>query len=43
MMSDEELGLDTFFERDGEDQFTSILRDAIGKKKMLRPEHDSMV
>jgi hypothetical protein len=38
MMSDEELGLDTFVERDGEDRFITITEDVTGKEKRLQLE-----
>ncbi|KAL9125176.1 MAG: hypothetical protein Q9217_005580 [Psora testacea] len=38
MMSDEELGLDTFVERDGEDQFIAITEDVNGKERRLQLE-----
>ena len=40
MMSDEELGLDTFVERDGEDRLVTITEDAIGQKRRLQLESD---
>ena len=40
MMSDEELGLDTFTERDGEDQFITITEDATGKERRLQLKSD---
>lgn len=40
MMSDEELGLDTFIERDGEDRFITITEDATGKERRLQLESD---
>ncbi len=36
MMSDEELGLDTFVERDEEDRFITITEDVTGKEKRLQ-------
>ncbi len=36
MMSDEELGLDTFIERDDGDQFITIVEDATGKERRLQ-------
>ena len=36
MMSDDELGLDTFTERDGTRQFITITEDATGKEERLR-------
>lgn len=38
MMSDEELGLDTFVERNGGDLFITITEDATGKEKRFRLE-----
>ncbi len=38
MMSDEELGLDTFIERDDGDQFITIMEDATGKERRLQLE-----
>ncbi|KAA6407381.1 MAG: hypothetical protein FRX48_08929 [Lasallia pustulata] len=38
MMSDEELGLDTFAEWDGEDRFITITEDATGKERRLQLE-----
>lgn len=38
MMSDEELGLDTFVERDDGDKFISIVEDATGKERRLQLE-----
>jgi len=38
MMSDEELGLDTFIERDDGDQFITIVEDATGKERRLQLE-----
>ncbi|KAL9124715.1 MAG: hypothetical protein Q9217_005981 [Psora testacea] len=43
MMSDEELGLDTFVERDGEDRFITITEDVTGKEKRLHLERDPIV
>jgi len=43
MMSDEELGLDTFIERDGGDLFITITEDANGKEKKIQLEEDPMV
>ncbi|MCJ1251832.1 hypothetical protein MMC30_009070 [Trapelia coarctata] len=43
MMSDEELGLDTFVERDGGDLFITITEDANGKEKRIQLERDPMV
>ena len=43
MMSDEELGLDTFVERNGEDEFITIPEDATGKEKMLWLEREPIV
>ena len=40
MMSDEELGLDTFVERDGEDRFITITEDMTGKERRLQLELD---
>ncbi|KAA6414276.1 MAG: hypothetical protein FRX48_02639 [Lasallia pustulata] len=40
MMSDEELGLDTFAERDGEDRFITITEDATGKERRIQLESD---
>ncbi|KAL9124765.1 MAG: hypothetical protein Q9217_005935 [Psora testacea] len=42
-MSDEELGLDTFVERDGEDPFITITEDITGKEKRLQLERDPIV
>ncbi|KAL2042020.1 hypothetical protein N7G274_005208 [Stereocaulon virgatum] len=36
MMSDEELGLDTFIERKDGDQFITVVEDATGKKRRLQ-------
>ncbi|KAL9130813.1 MAG: hypothetical protein Q9175_006929 [Cornicularia normoerica] len=38
MMSDEELGLDTFIERDDGDQFITVVEDATGKERRLQLE-----
>ncbi len=35
MMSDEELGLDKFVERDGEDRFITVMEDVTGKERRL--------
>ena len=43
MMDDEELGLDTFVKRDGEDQFISIIEDVTWKEKRLHLERDPIV
>jgi hypothetical protein len=43
MMSDEELGLDTFVERDGEDLFITITEDANGEEKRIQLKQDPMV
>jgi len=43
MMSDEELGLDTFVERDGGDLFITITEDANGNEKRFQLERDPMV
>ena len=43
MMSDEELGLNTFIERNEEDQFITIPEDATGKEKRLRLKRDPIV
>ena len=43
MMSDEELGLDTVFEREGEDLFITITEDTTGKEKKLQLERDPLV
>ena len=40
MMSDEELGLDTFVERDGEDRFITITEDTTKKERRLQLESD---
>ena len=40
MMSNEELGLDTFMEQDGEDQFITITEDATGKERRLQLKSD---
>ena len=40
MMSDEELGLDTFMEQDGEDRFVTITEDAMSQKKRIQLERD---
>ncbi|KAI4106232.1 MAG: hypothetical protein L6R37_002319 [Teloschistes peruensis] len=40
MMSDEELGLDTFIERDDGDQFITIMEDATGKERRLQLKPD---
>ncbi|KAA6409210.1 MAG: hypothetical protein FRX48_06763 [Lasallia pustulata] len=42
MMSDEELGLDTFAEWDGEDRFITITEDATGKERRLQLESHLM-
>ena len=42
MMSDEELGLDTFIERNDGDLFITITEDATGKKKRFRLERASL-
>lgn len=34
-MSDEELGLDTFVKRDGEDRFITIIEDVTRKERRL--------
>lgn len=36
MMSDEDLGLDTFIERDNGDQFITVVEDATGKERRLQ-------
>ncbi|KAL8663744.1 MAG: hypothetical protein Q9168_008038, partial [Polycauliona sp. 1 TL-2023] len=36
MMSDEELGLDTFIEQDSGDQFITVVEDATGKERRLQ-------
>ena len=38
MMSDEDLGLDTFIERDDGDQFITVVEDATGKERRLQLE-----
>jgi len=38
MMSDEELGLDTFIERDDDDRFIIVVEDATGKERRLQLE-----
>jgi len=38
MMSDEELGLDTFIERDDGDQFITVVEDVTGKERRLQLE-----
>ena len=38
IMTDEELGLDTFIEQDGENQFITVVEDATGKGKKLQLE-----
>lgn len=38
MMSDEELGLDTFIERDDGDRFITVMEDATGKERRLQLE-----
>ncbi|MCJ1242411.1 hypothetical protein MMC14_010419 [Varicellaria rhodocarpa] len=43
MMSDEELGLDTFVERDGGDLFITITEDATGEKKRLQLQREPLV
>ena len=43
MMSDEELGLDTFVERNGGDLFITITEDATGKEKRFRLERAPLV
>ncbi|KAL9099679.1 MAG: hypothetical protein Q9163_004853 [Psora crenata] len=43
IMSDEELGLDTFVERDREDRFIAITEDATGQEKRLQLEQDPIV
>ncbi|KAL2047792.1 hypothetical protein ABVK25_011342 [Lepraria finkii] len=43
MMSDEELGLDTFVEREGEDRFITLTEDMTGKEKRLQLERDPIV
>ena len=35
MMSDEELGLDTFIEQDDGDRFITVVEDAMGKERRL--------
>ncbi|KAL8647621.1 MAG: hypothetical protein Q9210_005451 [Variospora velana] len=40
MMSDEELGLDTFIQRDDSDQFITVVEDATGKERRLQLEPD---
>lgn len=36
MMSDEELSLNTFIERDDDDRFITVVKDATGKEKRLQ-------
>ncbi len=43
MMSDEELGLDTFVERDEEDRFITITEDVTGKEKRLQLKSSPIV
>ncbi|MCJ1360430.1 MAG: hypothetical protein MMC33_010435 [Icmadophila ericetorum] len=43
MMDDEELGLDTFIERDDKDQFISVTDDSTGKDKRLQLEENPFV
>ena len=43
MMTDEELGLDTFIKRDGEDLFITITEDATGEKKRLQLQREPLV
>jgi len=43
MMSDEELGLDTFVEWDREDRFIAITEDVTGQEKRLQLEQDPIV
>lgn len=43
MMSDDELGLDTFIKRDGEDRFITITEDVTGEEKRLQLERDPIV
>jgi hypothetical protein len=43
MMNDEELGLDTFVERDGGNLFITITEDADGKEKRIQLERDPIV
>ena len=43
MMSDEELGLDTFVERNGGDLFITITEDATGKEKRFQLERAPLV
>ena len=43
MMSDEELGLDTYIERDGGDLFITITEDATGEKKRLQLERTPLI
>ncbi|KAL9028328.1 MAG: hypothetical protein Q9196_003289 [Gyalolechia fulgens] len=40
MMSDEELGLDTFIQRDDSDQFITVVEDATGKERRLQLDPD---
>ncbi|KAI4203343.1 MAG: hypothetical protein LQ346_001814 [Caloplaca aetnensis] len=40
MMSDDELGLDTFIQRDDGDQFITVVEDATGKERRLQLEPD---
>ncbi|KAL8673853.1 MAG: hypothetical protein Q9168_001718 [Polycauliona sp. 1 TL-2023] len=40
MMSDEELGLDTFIQRDDGNQFITVVEDATGKERRLQLEPD---
>jgi hypothetical protein len=41
-MNDEELGVDIFVGRDGDDRFMSVPEDRIGKEKKLKLEQDSI-
>ena len=43
MMSDEELGLDTFIERDRENRFITITEDVTGQEKRLQLEQKPIV
>lgn len=43
MMSDEELGLNTFIERNEEDLFITIMKDVNEKKKKIQLEKDSII
>ena len=43
MMNDEELGMDTFVERNGGDLFITIMEDATAKEKRFRLEHAPLV